>query len=212
MNDSQSVKGKRGVDPEKRRRFLEIARRRFVADGYNRTSISSIVREAGVAQGTFYLYFKNKEALLNDLRRQVLADYLDVWARATGTDRAADERLLDGLHGLWGEYGRQQSLISVFRQAATGEETERQLRAGRRRLAQPLAALIAAGVSDGVFVVDEPETAARMLIAMLYGIFPESDLDRVFPNVARVVLRALGTPAGRIDALMPAVGASDAAD
>ena len=68
MNDSQSVTASqsevdtpaarassRGPDPEKRARFLEIARRRFVEEGYARTSVSAIVREAGVAQGTFYL-------------------------------------------------------------------------------------------------------------------------------------------------------------
>src|SRR5262245_44500387 len=32
----------------------------FAAKGYTATRVSDIVREAGVAQGTFYLYFKSK--------------------------------------------------------------------------------------------------------------------------------------------------------
>ena len=64
MNDSQSASSApRGTDPAKRERFLAIAQRRFMEDGYARTSVSAIVREAGVAQGTFYLYFKNKAHL-----------------------------------------------------------------------------------------------------------------------------------------------------
>ena len=33
---------------------MDVARARFVADGYAATSVSSIVRAAGVSQGTFY--------------------------------------------------------------------------------------------------------------------------------------------------------------
>ena len=32
----------------------------FIAKGINKTSISDIVEKAGVAKGTFYLYFKDK--------------------------------------------------------------------------------------------------------------------------------------------------------
>jgi AcrR family transcriptional regulator len=46
-----------------RRRLLEIAVRRFAADGYRRTSVSDIARDAGISPATTYAYFANKEAL-----------------------------------------------------------------------------------------------------------------------------------------------------
>jgi AcrR family transcriptional regulator len=46
-----------------RRRLLDIAIRRFAADGYRRTSVSDIAREAGVTPATTYAYFAGKEAL-----------------------------------------------------------------------------------------------------------------------------------------------------
>jgi AcrR family transcriptional regulator len=46
-----------------RARLLEIAVRRFAADGYRRTSVSDIAREAGVTPATTYAYFAGKEAL-----------------------------------------------------------------------------------------------------------------------------------------------------
>jgi AcrR family transcriptional regulator len=46
-----------------RRRLLEIAVRRFAADGYRRTSVSDIARDAGVSPAAAYAYFSNKEAL-----------------------------------------------------------------------------------------------------------------------------------------------------
>ncbi|MCB9565999.1 MAG: TetR/AcrR family transcriptional regulator [Myxococcales bacterium] len=53
------------IDPEdprgrKRRRILEAASELFVAHGYRKASIGDIARRAGIAKGTFYLYFESK--------------------------------------------------------------------------------------------------------------------------------------------------------
>ena len=47
----------------KRTQILDGARRAFLANGYEGTSMSFIAREAGVSKGTLYVYFSNKEAL-----------------------------------------------------------------------------------------------------------------------------------------------------
>jgi AcrR family transcriptional regulator len=46
-----------------RQRLLEIAVQRFAADGYRRTSVSDIARDAGLSPASTYAYFRNKEAL-----------------------------------------------------------------------------------------------------------------------------------------------------
>lgn len=47
--------------------ILEAAIRKFHQKGYQKTRISDIVGEAGVAQGTFYLYFKSKEEIFKSI-------------------------------------------------------------------------------------------------------------------------------------------------
>ena len=47
---------------QSRRRLLDAARGLFVAHGYDRTRPQDIARAAGVATGTFYLHFRDKEA------------------------------------------------------------------------------------------------------------------------------------------------------
>ncbi|MGJ7911080.1 TetR/AcrR family transcriptional regulator [Neobacillus sp. LXY-1] len=42
---------------------MKISLKLFSKNGYHKTKISDIVREAGVAQGTFYWYFPSKEAI-----------------------------------------------------------------------------------------------------------------------------------------------------
>ena len=51
------------VESAKRTQILVGARRAFLANGYEGTSMSLIAREAGVSKGTLYVYFSNKEAL-----------------------------------------------------------------------------------------------------------------------------------------------------
>jgi AcrR family transcriptional regulator len=50
-----------------RRAFQDAARRVFARDGYLSARIDDIAAEAGKSTGAFYLYFPNKEALLESL-------------------------------------------------------------------------------------------------------------------------------------------------
>ena len=51
----------------KRESLLDSAFSLFIDNGFNKTSISDIVNNAGVAKGTFYLYFHDKVQLINHL-------------------------------------------------------------------------------------------------------------------------------------------------
>ncbi|GBD14238.1 putative HTH-type transcriptional regulator YvdT [bacterium HR25] len=61
----------------KRRALLAAARRVFAQKGYDEATVADIVAAAGVAQGTFYLYFPSKKAIAVELaqehQRQILA-------------------------------------------------------------------------------------------------------------------------------------------
>ena len=48
---------------EKREQILQVAIDEFVENDYDRVSISRIVERAGIAKGSFYQYFANKEDL-----------------------------------------------------------------------------------------------------------------------------------------------------
>jgi AcrR family transcriptional regulator len=52
---------------ERRQQILKAAREVFAKRGYHQTTIDDIVREAGVARGTFYLYFEDKRAVFSEL-------------------------------------------------------------------------------------------------------------------------------------------------
>src|SRR5690606_7386663 len=70
---------------DKRERILSAAERVFARRGFFAAKVSDVAKEAGVADGTIYLYFKSKDDLLislferrmqqvNDLLREAVAD------------------------------------------------------------------------------------------------------------------------------------------
>jgi AcrR family transcriptional regulator len=52
---------------ERRQQILTVARDVFARRGYHQATIDDIVAEAGVARGTFYLYFEDKRAVFENL-------------------------------------------------------------------------------------------------------------------------------------------------
>ena len=48
---------------DKQQRVAEAAISEFAANGYQRASLNTIVRQAGIAKGSIYQYFANKQAL-----------------------------------------------------------------------------------------------------------------------------------------------------
>lgn len=56
---------------EKRKNLLDVAYKLFLKQGVSATSIAQICKEAGIAKGTFYLYFQDKEDILASLTRRI---------------------------------------------------------------------------------------------------------------------------------------------
>jgi AcrR family transcriptional regulator len=81
-----------------RGRVLEAAEQVFGAKGYHGASVTEITRAAGVAQGTFYLYFRGKKEifldLVDDLGSRLRALTLEASA-AAGSYAEAQERGFD---------------------------------------------------------------------------------------------------------------------
>lgn len=84
----------RGDQTRKRRRegLLEAATRVFAKQGYRAASISDIISAAGVARGTFYLYFRSKQdilfAVIDDFREQQKAFIAQLAERENRSPRA----------------------------------------------------------------------------------------------------------------------------
>jgi TetR/AcrR family transcriptional regulator, fatty acid metabolism regulator protein len=63
--------------------------------GYHQAQVSKIAKQAGVADGTIYLYFKNKEDILISLFEEKMGTYIEkIEAMMAGKGTAAEKLLL----------------------------------------------------------------------------------------------------------------------
>ncbi|MBI4634826.1 MAG: TetR/AcrR family transcriptional regulator [Candidatus Rokubacteria bacterium] len=87
-------------DPDKPRQIIDAAIRVFARAGYYHSRVSDIAREAGIASGTIYLYFKTKDEILVTLFREKMADWVDHVRREISAepDAVAKIRRLVRLH------------------------------------------------------------------------------------------------------------------
>ena len=87
-------------DPDKPQQIIEAAVRVFARKGYYNSRVSDIAREAGIAAGTIYLYFKTKDDILVTLFRDKMADFVGALRKAIAgeADAASKIRRLVSLH------------------------------------------------------------------------------------------------------------------
>lgn len=110
---------------DRREQILMIAVQLFAQYGYHKTKISDIVREAGVAQGTFYWYFQSKEAIALEIiqigQKHLLEVVAQGYRKTTGTVQDAvksSEKLFKDLFTFAAEHK------NLIRLLLKGVETE----------------------------------------------------------------------------------------
>ena len=101
-------------------RLRQAAREAFAELGWQATRVQDIVQRAGVSHGTFYTYYTNKAAVLDDIVRASQGDLAALAAEPwEATDvRTALEGIIGGLVDL---YGRDAPILRTWLEAAREE-------------------------------------------------------------------------------------------
>ena len=79
---------------DKRDRILEAAVKVFARKGYFAARVADIAGQAGVADGTIYLYFRNKEDILVSLFDEIMAEHIEKGRAELASVEGAAARLL----------------------------------------------------------------------------------------------------------------------
>ena len=145
----------RGV--RSRAALLRAARSLFEEKGYANTTIAEIAREAGRATGSFYTYFDNKEALLEQLAEDFEKDITSHMA-AVDMARADPYELIRELCAVtWRVYReRSAEITAMFQAAMQNEHFNRRWAAIRSRGRRKIAATLAAFERNGLVRAANP--------------------------------------------------------
>ena len=159
--------------PEARpRQILDAAIDVFGESGLAAARLEDIAKRAGVAKGTIYLYFSNKETLFCEMIRRLVGDTIvQAQARAAATSASAVDQLVDYAHSVWqhvrspmfetlhrlaiGELRNFPALMEFFQREVPG------------RNVQAIAGIVRHGIATGEFREMDEMESARMLQALI---------------------------------------------
>lgn len=192
MTTSEPARTKRSPRDERRQQLLQAARQVFSTNGYHDATVDDITRAAGVAKGTFYLYFTEKRAILHELVQSFFSMVTEVVSVAhdVSSPREFFQRLEDASQRLAVIFRENRDLVRLaYRESMSVDpELESAVRDFYRRFAQVEAENVRRGVTLGLFRDDlNPLIAAYAHIGMVERVLLESLFDRTFPTDANLV-------------------------
>jgi TetR/AcrR family transcriptional regulator, transcriptional repressor for nem operon len=156
---------------ERRTDLLDAGLEVFAERGYAKTTIAEIVERAGVAQGTFYLHFATKEALLFALQER-FKERMVARAAAAITASGADwSAKLDALVLVcFEDYTRQADQHDVlFAHLSRDAKRRGEGRPKGRGLIGVITTLLAEGKAADAYVVDDVEVTGVLLYSALHS-------------------------------------------
>jgi TetR/AcrR family fatty acid metabolism transcriptional regulator len=141
----------RSKSNEKYHRILDAAIKVFADQGFHQATISQIAKAAGVADGTIYLYFKNKDDILVQFfsfkTKQVFEGFREAVASA---DRAVD-KLRNLIRQHLAEFQRNREMAIVYQSEThqSSRRAEEQIREMSKYYVDIISEIVEKGQEEG---------------------------------------------------------------
>jgi TetR/AcrR family fatty acid metabolism transcriptional regulator len=172
MRSARTVNHVRVAGGDKREAILRAATSVFAHNGYFNSKVADIAREAGVADGTVYLYFKSKEDILHSIFDRGVEEALGAARKqiATMADPKEKLRRIALLH--LERLGADRDLAVVFQVELRGSTKfmEQFSAAGFAEYLALIRATFEEGQRAGVF---RAELNAKVVAKILFGALDE---------------------------------------
>src|SRR5690606_31262385 len=156
---------------ERREQILSAARDVFARRGYHQATIDDIVARAGVARGTFYLYFDDKRAVFSELIDRFAAQITQSIQRIVTDDpsRPVVQQVRDNIRAIVGTCLSERTMTKILFTDAVGVDSafDRKLAAFYESAVQLLTESLKDGQALGIVGEGEPRVLAYLTIGAL---------------------------------------------
>lgn len=156
---------------ERRQQILGVAREAFSKRGYHQTTIDDIVAQAGVARGTFYLYFEDKRAVFSDLVDRFAGQLSMAIVRIVTDDaaRSVTEQVRENIRAIIATALADRAMTKILFSDAIGVDPafDRKLQTFYDTVVQLLTESLKDGQALGIVADGEPRVLAYLTIGAL---------------------------------------------
>ena len=156
---------------ERRQQILAAARDVFARRGYHQSTIDDIVAEAGVARGTFYLYFEDKRAVFSDLIDRFARELTMAIVRIDPDDPARNvaEQVRENIRRIIGACLSERTMTKMLFTDAMGIDPafDRKIQSFYDAVVQLLTESLKDGQALGIVADGEPRVLSYLTIGAL---------------------------------------------
>lgn len=172
------------VSEERRPQIIAAATQVFARQGYHKSTMQDIAREAGLSIGGVYWYFKSKDEIVAAILERLFHEDMEVLRTLLDTRAPVDERLRSFAAGYIETYSRFAWLDAIglefYVEAAHDARLRELFQTSLTRYRQALVALIEQGIHQGEFRDVNPVDAANAILSLEEGITLLLTID---PNI-----------------------------
>lgn len=200
--DDGEGSGHPGLEEELSPKQVQLVRAAYWAigeKGVRRLSLQQVADAAGVSKGLIFYYFKTREGLILATMRWVLSRVAERIRRAVDPVQGAEDKVVAMVDVIFADADANRRFYSAYLDLvdhALRLDDFSKLSATFRGIVNSLyAEVIARGVAQGAFRVDDVEEAATAVRAVVEGLFlqwlQEEDRARVHPRYRELCKRAV---------------------
>jgi AcrR family transcriptional regulator len=179
--------------------LIASARKVFASKGVANAAVNDIVKAAGVAQGTFYLYFPAKTDVVNavvDQMAEEMVDSIDKSVASAGPGAVSKFLALrDAVLAVAGDPASWE-LAEIYHRPENRDVHDRMAERLLPRLVPVVEKIVREGVSEGVFTAENPGVAAWFILGGLHALelafTDRAGVSAAVADATNCALRALG--------------------
>lgn len=181
--------------------IIEAAVDVIAENGYHASQVSKIAKKAGVADGTIYLYFKNKEDILISVFKEKMGQFIEQIATATSGKENASEKLLTLVQMHFGQLAANHHLAIVTQLEL--RQSNITLRQEINRILKPYLVIIDGIVKEGMEEnLFRSDINVSLIRQMIFGTLDETvtnwvmneekyDLVALAPSVHQLITKGI---------------------
>jgi AcrR family transcriptional regulator len=153
-------------DPNERRlEIMNAAERLFNEKGFENTAVSDIVESIGVAQGTFYYYFKSKDDVFNAIAEGFLNEYTESFTVVVDNEKLTTIQKVEILLGKGLELMENNEGVMFYLHTKENIELHEKVERKFIEHVTPLAVkIVKQGVKEKLFDIEYPEEVVTFLM------------------------------------------------
>jgi AcrR family transcriptional regulator len=143
----------------------------FTVTGYDRTSVEAILARSGLSKGAFYHHFASKEAILDAAIERLTGEAVSTILAALNDSPSSALGRFNAVAAAsrrwrWANLARLKGLMQVIYRDENLLLRHKMNSRAVVALLPILHGILAQGVNQGVFQVDDPEATARLLLEL----------------------------------------------